>query len=255
VRARGKASSAIRRPLRKTPATEVEIKLRITDRQALLRRLRRLGATGGTRVREMNTLYDTSDGALAQKRRLLRIRVEWPAPQRGVEKRNTKTRSAVSRPAALLTYKGPPQADGRSGGSNVHRYKIRQEHEVRIENAAAVEQILNGIGLEPWFRYEKYRSAYRLPRFPGLVLDLDETPIGDFLELEGNRSAIDRCAALLGFRPADYISKSYGALFAELSLPPGKRRPRDEPTPAAGLRDMLFRASDSILDKCESSGA
>jgi hypothetical protein len=64
------------------------------------------------------------------------------------------------------------------------------------------------MGLRPWFRYEKYRSTYRLPGFSELLVELDETPIGDFLELEGECGAIDRCAVLLGFRPADYIVKS-----------------------------------------------
>ena len=71
------------------------------------------------------------------------------------------------------------------------------------------------MGLSPCFRYEKYRSTYRLPGLPGLLVELDETPIGDFLELEGDSASIDRAAALLGFGPGDYITKSYGILFLE----------------------------------------
>jgi adenylate cyclase class 2 len=227
--------------LRKTAETEVEVKLRISDRQALVRRLRRLKATGGTRIHEMNTLYDTPGGALAREGKLLRIRVERLAPPRRTGKRTTKARSAASRTTALLTYKGPPQADGSSGSFHGRRYKIREEHEVRVENVGALVQIVEGLGLQPWFRYEKYRSAYRLPGFSGLVIDFDETPIGDFLELEGSRSAIDRCATLLGFRPANYIVKSYGALFAEHSRPKDGTGSAGEPVPASHLPAMLFR--------------
>jgi len=42
---------------------------------------------------------------------------------------------------------------------------------------------------------------------------LDETPIGNFLELEGSPRWIDRTARRLGFSPKDYINRSYGYLY------------------------------------------
>jgi adenylate cyclase class 2 len=47
------------------------------------------------------------------------------------------------------------------------------------------------------------------------VATLDETPIGIFLELEGNPGWIDRTAATLGFSERDYIVESYGRLYLE----------------------------------------
>jgi adenylate cyclase class 2 len=219
----------------------VEIKLRVADRAAMLRRLRRLKAAGGARVHEMNTLYDTPSGTLAREGKLVRIRVERPAPSRGAGKATRKARSAASPQAAVLTYKGPAQGGAWSDSFHGRRYKIREEHQVRVEDALALARVFEGMGLRSWFRYEKYRSTYRLPGIPGLVVELDETPIGDFLELEGQPTAIDRCAALLGFQPAEYIAKSYGALFVE------QRRSAvsaagssGEPSPAPGSSDMLF---------------
>jgi adenylate cyclase class 2 len=145
--------------------------------------------------------------------------------------------------AALLTYKGPVQPGGRTASFHGQRYKIREEHEVRVEDAAALARVFEGLGLRPWFRYEKYRSTHRLPGFAGLAVDLDETPIGDFLELEGDCEAIDRCAMLLGFRPADYIVKSYGALFLEQRRSTPAAGSAGEPSPASGLPDMLFSSS------------
>ena len=225
----------------------MEIKLRVAGRQAMARRLKHLKAAGGSRVHEMNTLYDIPGGALAREGKLLRIRVERPAPLRGAGKTATKARSTDSPQAALVTYKGPVQAGGWTASFHGRRYKIREEHEVRVEDARALARVFQGLGLRPWFRYEKYRSTYRLPGFSGLVVELDETPIGDFLELEGDCDAIDRCAALLGFRPADYIVKSYGALFLERRrFAAAAAGSAGEPSPAPGLPDMLFGPGDRI---------
>jgi adenylate cyclase class 2 len=65
--------------------------------------------------------------------------------------------------------------------------------------------------LRPGFRYEKYRSTFRLP---GLHLDLDETPAGVFLELEGSPSAIDRTAKALGYAPRDFVRTTYWDIYA-----------------------------------------
>ena len=42
---------------------------------------------------------------------------------------------------------------------------------------------------------------------------VDETPIGNYAELEGPAAWIDHAAARLGVDPADYITLSYGRLF------------------------------------------
>lgn len=219
-------------------SNETEVKLRVADRPALLRRLARLRATYYGRVHEMNTLYDTLDGALKRAGRLLRIRVEHPADGAAERAEDGALKLAkVSNPrwdgqGALLTFKGPTRGEEPGHFRGAGRYKIREEREIRVEDEAALARILGALGLRPSFRYEKYRSTYRLPRLSGVTLELDETPIGDFLEAEGSRGAIDRSAALLGYQPADYITKSYGQLFLD------SKRGR---IGSAGPRDMLFR--------------
>jgi adenylate cyclase class 2 len=220
-----------------THSKETEVKLRVTDRQALLRQLARLRATYYGRVHEMNTLYDTPDGALRRAGRLLRVRVERPAngaaggPEDGTLKLARRSNPRWDGQGALLTFKGPVQGNERGKFRGARRYKIREELEVRVADGDALASILEAVGLRPSFRYEKYRSAYRLPRFSGVTLELDETPIGDFLEAEGSRAAIDRSAALLGYQPADYITKTYGQLFLD------SKRGR---IANARPRDMLF---------------
>jgi adenylate cyclase class 2 len=220
-------------PTRRPPAAageEIEVKLPVADRAALRRRLRRLRAKPqGVRVHEMNTLYDTPESGLRGSGRMLRIRVEQPASEHG---QATKTAKAAPL-TALLTFKGPALPEVSAGPA----YKVRDERESRVLDGKAVAGILEGIGLRPSFRYEKYRSTFRLPGLPGLKVELDETPIGDFLELEGGIEAIDRAAKILGFGPTDYITRSYPALYAEHASNRPVAGQQGGPLPAS---DMLF---------------
>lgn len=179
---------------------ETEIKLRIDDLPDLLRRLRKIGARDHGRVFEQNTLYDTSDGDLRRHGRLLRLRVET---------------SRDGRSSAKFTSKAPvpaAYASGRRERSNpAPRHKERLEREAEVRNPARTARLLRSIGLRPSFRYEKYRTSFRLR---GLHLDLDETPAGIFLELEGRPARIDRAARSLGYSPRDYIRGTYWDLYA-----------------------------------------
>ena len=95
-----------------------------------------------------------------------------------------------------------------------------------------VEQIFNEIGYHPIFRYEKFRTEYAKAPGTGKVL-LDETPIGNYLEIEGSPRWIDSTARLLGFSTADYITRSYGYLYLAYC-----RERRISPN------DMLFTAKE-----------
>ena len=164
--------------------TEVEVKLRLASAIAGHELLCRAGFTLlHGRVFEANVLYDTPSGRFRGAGQLLRLR------QAGR--------------LTLLTYKGP----GMSA-----RHKVREELEVGLSEAAAFEQILLRLGLEPSFRYEKYRTEYQAPRGRGLAT-VDETPIGDFMELEGPPDWIDSTARHLGFEESDYITASYAQLY------------------------------------------
>ena len=69
---------------------EIEVKLRIGDREKFLRQLAVLKAEpSGPQVHEMNTLYDSPDGRLARGGQMARIRVERLAERaaEGVGKR------------------------------------------------------------------------------------------------------------------------------------------------------------------------
>ena len=92
------------------------------------------------------------------------------------------------------------------------RFKEKLETEVVVYNPAAWRRAVQKLGLREGFRYEKYRTSFR---FGGAHLDLDETPVGNFLEIEGPPAAIDRIARRLGFLPRDYIRATYWDLYVE----------------------------------------
>lgn len=168
-----------------TDGREIEIKLRIEDVAGLRAKLRRLGAVAATRVFERNELYDTSRDELLSSGRLLRIRTETPAP---IPVAAARRRAHLAPPRALanargvLTYKAPIAA---ADSDSERRYKVREEVEIEFHPPDKLETILRALGYHPSFRYEKFRTAYRLPKLKDLHLDLDETPIGDYLELDG----------------------------------------------------------------------
>lgn len=164
--------------------TETEVKIRIVEPGEIQERLRGLGfQISAPRIFEANTLYDTPGNSLMRRGMLLRLR------------------QAGDR--AIVTWKGPG-SDG--------PYKSRPELETAVASYDALAKILEQLGYNPTFRYEKYRTEYKREQQPGVVT-VDETPIGNFLELEGEGDWIDETASQLGFSRADYVLSSYGRLY------------------------------------------
>jgi len=199
-------------------ARETEIKLRITDVRAFHRALKRIGARpagpGSSKVHEENVIFDTPQGGLAKHGQLLRIRTATPEV-RG------KSRTTGSKQRAVLTFKQPMVHPAGAGMESVSHgsYKVRDEIELEVTDPGNLTRIFEGLGMSGWFRYEKYRTTFRLPASKawanGLLIELDETPIGTFVELEGPASAIDRAAEDLGFTKHDYVLKNYLRLYME----------------------------------------
>jgi len=180
---------------------ETEIKLRVSHPPALQRQLRELGFRLITRrYLERNCLFDFPDRRLQKARCLVRLRFEGRQ--------------------AVLTYKGAPIRS--------NRYKVRRESETPVNDGCRAREILEGLGLRETFLYEKYRTVYapagREKGSGSSYLAYDETPIGNYLELEGPPRWIDRVARRLGYSRQDYITRSYLALYfqkcAELGREP-----------------------------------
>lgn len=217
-------------------AQETEIKLAIQDVKAFLRALKKLGARvqggGSGRVHEMNVIFDTPQGHLAKRGQLLRIRTETVEPS--APKGERLLPKHPPRQRVVLTFKQPPaESDGHEAGRG--RHKVREELELQVSDAGALTRVFEGLGMKGWFRYEKYRTTFHLPKSSwakGLLIELDETPIGTFVELEGPSDAIDRAARELGYSHRDYVLKNYLTLYVDSC-----RRDGQEP------RDMLFHST------------
>ena len=109
-------------------------------------------------------------------------------------------------------------------------FKVRQELETELGDALVGQRLLKSLGFEPSFRYQKFRTVYehKHPSKGKLTVTFDETPIGDFLEIEGSARDIRALSAKLGYKPADFIQDSYWQLFQ-------KRRPK------SSRASMIFR--------------
>ena len=183
--------------------TEVEIKLRIEDPRAMAARLTGIGARlVHDREFEDNQLYDFPDFALKTRGAMLRLRT---LPQN-----------------AFLTYKDTPRVERGA--------KVRDELETPVGESDTLSAIIAKIGLRPLFRYQKYRAVFA---YSDLLITVDETPIGSYMELEGPQELIDEVATRLGYKASDYIVKSY------LSLYQDHMRAKGQP-----LKDMLFEKAD-----------
>jgi adenylate cyclase class 2 len=75
-----------------------------------------------------------------------------------------------------------------------------------------MDAILRTLGYMPSFRYEKFRAEWTDGKGEVVV---DETPIGNFCEIEGAPRWIDATAKKLSVSRADYITKNYAGLFLE----------------------------------------
>jgi len=187
---------------------EVEVKLRVPDVHAMLQKLQNLGARYESRVLERNTLYDTPASDFRHRSALLRIRVETKAPRNSV-RRSIRSHRAARPLRVILTHKAPAPPRRQP------RYKEKLETELVVPGSPAHwDATLRSLGLRPAFLYEKFRTTFRLRWLPGLAIELDETPAGAFLELEGRPGAIDLAAKALRYTSRDYYRGTYWDVFA-----------------------------------------
>ncbi|MFI5143048.1 MAG: class IV adenylate cyclase [Thermoanaerobaculales bacterium] len=158
---------------------ETEIKIPVASLAAVRQRLI---VSRATRLLEAtledNWVLDDSGGSLRRAGRLLRLR--------------------CCGGTTLLTFKEPGEFKG--------GVKSRPEFETAVESAEGILAILAALGFSPVRRYQKRRETWS---FAGLQVCLDETPIGSFIEVEGEAAALGPAAQRLGLDPADAVALTY----------------------------------------------
>ena len=178
---------------------ECELKIPVDDLDEIHRRLATTEAEQlNAAEHEVNILFDTASGQLATSGRVLRVRRVGPRH--------------------VLTFKGPATYDG--------AVKQRREIELEISSSERISELLHALGYAPSMRYEKYRESWRLGE---VRVELDHTPMGDFVELEGQTGSLEATARRLGLDPTLAVAQSYIGLWQD-----HRRR-----HPGLG-RDMVF---------------
>jgi adenylate cyclase class 2 len=181
---------------------ETEIKVPVADLVPIRTKLVAEGARSHSEPHlERNVLFDDAKGHLIAEKKALRVR--------------------HARGRGILTFKGPARFDG--------PIKRREELEVEVGDPDLLQTILERLGYVAKFRYEKRREEFR---WKNCLVALDETPIGFFVEIEGETEAIGEALSGLGLRAEDAVRKSYAGLYREA-------REKDRRLPP----DMLFPGS------------
>jgi adenylate cyclase class 2 len=153
---------------------------------------------------EDNWLLDTADQRLVGQGAALRVR--------RVGERGTVTYKGV----ALETAASP--------------LKVREEIESGIDDPGRVIELFERLGFSRSFRYQKYRTTYTASvNGADLEIAFDETPIGNFVEIEGDEPHVLQVLQQAGISEDESIRESYPELQA--------KRCRDKGLP---VEDLVF---------------
>jgi adenylate cyclase class 2 len=168
---------------------ETEIKLKIVEFDEIKRKLLSLRfQLNEKEYFETNAVFDTPEQRLRKLGILLRLR------RKGAQ--------------TVLTLKTAVDPELKNKD-----YKIKNEIESIVNNGDNIQNILLALGFEVFFIYEKFREIYRRN---DMIVTLDRTPIGNYIEIEGVQDKIDEIAQALGYVKCQYITDSYYTLFRKV---------------------------------------
>jgi len=162
---------------------EIEVKFYVKDLKKLEARLRELKARLIQElVHETNIRFDTAGQDLRRRQSALRLRQDEQVH---------------------FTYKGPSK--------NESGVLSRTEIEVTVDDFNRARQFLEALGFAKSFFYEKYRTTYELG---ASHIMLDETPLGSFIEIEGESAeGVRALSDRLSLNRDAAVGISYSALF------------------------------------------
>ena len=184
---------------------EIEVKYFVNDLAEVERRIVEAGGKlRRARRHERNLRFDRPSGELVSQAKVLRLRQDGKN---------------------LVTFKGP--------GLLVGGVREREEIEFETGDFTSTQALIEALGYEVVFIYEKHRTNYMLG---SLDIALDETPIGDFIEIEGpDGEALVDASRRLGLDWGQRVQESYADLFNILKFTTGFPH-----------RDMVFEHFEAV---------
>jgi adenylate cyclase class 2 len=161
---------------------EIEVKFYLFDADRTREDILALGAAPMGRTFETNTCFEDKEKTFKARDILLRLRKD---------------------DKARLTFKSPP----RTGDSE---FKVYRELEVIVDDFENCHALLEALGFSPARRYEKWRETFL---YGDTKLLVDTTPVGVFLEIEGDKANIRALAGRLNLKWNHRILLNYLAIF------------------------------------------
>ena len=163
---------------------EIEIKIKLTDAEALKKKVESLGGKKVSEDLEQDIYYD-NDSGLYDSGKVLRLR-----------KLNNGN---------LLTVKDPQEEH--------ENLLIRGETQTSVADFDRMHEILQKLGFKEKYRKEKFSTHYLLD---GMELLFHKLPfLGDFLEIEANEQALKNFLPRLGLSIEQGLNRGYHKLFME----------------------------------------
>jgi adenylate cyclase class 2 len=175
---------------------ETEIKFKVESFDPVREKIEENRGTLESSFFEDNMVFDDRLGTLFNKKFLLRLR------------KSDKITLTLKKPVEKVDF------------------KVMEEHEIEVSDLNETHAILASLGYERVFRYQKNREIYD---FENTKICLDQTPIGNYLEIEGEKPDIKRVMKILEFTMKQGITKNYLELFEEYCRNTG-----------SSLKDMIF---------------
>ncbi len=170
---------------------ETEIKYTGVDFAALRLALQQAQASFLQRHWERNIVFDTPQRDMKQKGMLLRVRSkQW-------------AKACGRSPEYVLTLKLPPTCPVPED------VKVWEERETRVHSFESTCSLVEGLGYEAAFRYDKVREEWQCD---GVLVCLDTLVFGEVVEMEGEREAIFRLAGRLSLDSRQSTTETYHEL-------------------------------------------
>ena len=161
---------------------EIEIKFKIKNADVIRKKLKKLGARFLGKTFEKTIKFETKNNDLKKQGKFLRLRTGFKNE---------------------ITFK-------RMINKIDKKFKEREEIEVGISDPEKMKKILENLGFTKKWIMEKYREKWQ---WGSAEIVIDKLPLGNFIEIEGNKKVIEKTAKVLGLNLKEGITATYWELW------------------------------------------